>query len=81
MNKMERQYNITKNKIITFEEEIGSFENANVNINPILYKAQISGLNYQLSMLEEEVYEYEKLKQHNRYEMTMEEYNANNNTI
>jgi transcriptional regulator with XRE-family HTH domain/dephospho-CoA kinase len=68
MIKNERQYRITRSQAQKFQAAIHELEGTKPadNISPVLHKAQIDALRSQLADLEEEVAEYEALRESKR---------------
>ena len=62
MIRNERQYKITKAQIKKFKEALDKFEKQNSKAHPLLVKAQKDAMESELSILEGQVKDYEKLR-------------------
>ena len=62
MIRNERQYKITKSQIKKFKEALKEFNKHKSETHPMLVKAQKDAMNSELSVLESQVKDYEKLR-------------------
>jgi hypothetical protein len=62
MIKNEKQYLITKNSINDFRKAIEQSLKTKEKMNPVIFNAMIEGMNSQIEDLENEIKEYESLK-------------------